>query len=421
MSESTTPTLVLTPDQQAAKTAFTAWLADPQSAAFVLSGYSGTGKSTLVKHLLEILPQELRILKLINPKQTQYEVAVTATTNKACENLSRIVGEEVSTIHSFLGLRVQTNFRTGETTLVQSNKAQYHICGTLLIVDEASYIDSALLGHISRAMSTESKVLYIGDPAQLIPVKAQFAPVFRAGFPGAELKEVVRQAKGNPILELGTMFRNTVTSGVWGQIRCDGLAVQHLDRDAFEDATLAEFSRKNWKHDDSKVLAWTNKAVQRYNQNISDCCKGSPDFQPGDFAIVNAYYEAGRDSLRTDDLVRITGMRDAEERCGVSGRYYWINGRVEAFCPFDFTAMKKLVTKARKEEDLATLDEIATWIDLRAAYATTINKSQGSTYDRVFIDLDDLRRCNSGEQIARLLYVGTTRARHQVIFTGDFA
>ena len=60
-----------------------------------------------------------------------------------------------------------------------------------------------------------------------------------------------------------------------------------------------------------------------------------------------------------------------------------------------------------------------TWIDLRAAYAQTVDKSQGSTYDKVFIDLDDISHCTSGARIARMLYVAVSRARHQVIFTGD--
>jgi ATP-dependent exoDNAse (exonuclease V) alpha subunit len=63
--------------------------------------------------------------------------------------------------------------------------------------------------------------------------------------------------------------------------------------------------------------------------------------------------------------------------------------------------------------------QVENWIDLRAAYAQTVNKSQGSTYDRVFIDLDDIRRCNSGDQIARMLYVAVSRAREQVFLTGD--
>ena len=59
------------------------------------------------------------------------------------------------------------------------------------------------------------------------------------------------------------------------------------------------------------------------------------------------------------------------------------------------------------------------WIDLRAAYASTINKAQGSTYKTVFIDLDDIKRCNSGDQIARMMYVGVSRASQRVWLTGD--
>ena len=61
------------------------------------------------------------------------------------------------------------------------------------------------------------------------------------------------------------------------------------------------------------------------------------------------------------------------------------------------------------------------WIDLRNAFACTINKSQGSTFDAVFIDLDDVRRCNSGEQMARMLYVAVSRARNHVYLTGDIS
>ena len=60
------------------------------------------------------------------------------------------------------------------------------------------------------------------------------------------------------------------------------------------------------------------------------------------------------------------------------------------------------------------------WVDLRAAYACTVNKSQGSTFDKVFIDIDDIARCNNGEQIARLMYVAVSRARNTVYLTGDF-
>jgi ATP-dependent exoDNAse (exonuclease V) alpha subunit len=78
------------------------------------------------------------------------------------------------------------------------------------------------------------------------------------------------------------------------------------------------------------------------------------------------------------------------------------------------------IRKAKGDDMYMLIAEIENqWVDLRAAYACTINKAQGSTFDRVFIDLDDIRRCNSGDQIARMLYVGVSRARHQVFLTGD--
>ena len=62
-----------------------------------------------------------------------------------------------------------------------------------------------------------------------------------------------------------------------------------------------------------------------------------------------------------------------------------------------------------------------TWADLRPTFASTVNKAQGSTYDKVFIDLSDFKPMVHKDpiQLARLLYVAMSRAKYQVIFTGD--
>lgn len=52
-------------------------------------------------------------------------------------------------------------------------------------------------------------------------------------------------------------------------------------------------------------------------------------------------------------------------------------------------------------------------------YASTVNKSQGSTYDTVYIDLNDIGKCRDKDQVRRMLYVAVSRARHKVVFTGD--
>ena len=325
---------------------------------------------------------------------------------------------DVKTIHSHLGLRVETDFKTNTTTLTPSKHQPKE--GQLLFIDEASYIDKQLLGWIFK-LTRDCKVVFMGDPAQLTPVKSQGTPVFDANFPGAKLSQVVRQAEGNPILDLSTKFRKTVTSGEFFQFKPDGVHIQHMYRGAFNQAVVDEFTRPDWRYADSKVLAWTNKRVVEYNHFIRDQVKGDPNFQVGDYAVCNKFVSINKQAIKTDQMVCITGIRDADQ-WGVAGKIMTLDYRMEAFMPNSMETRKAALKQARDTDNFRKMQEIESqWVDLRAAYACTVNKSQGSTYDRVFIDLDDISRCNSGDQIARMLYVAVSRARHNVFLTGDLA
>lgn len=411
--------ITLTEDQQNALDSFHQFLADPIERVFVLSGYSGCGKSTLVRILLDHLPNFMRTMKLIDPNAKQYEVALTATTNKAAENLANITGYPVSTIHSFLELRVNTDYKTNTTTLIprsSDRKENY-----LLFIDEASYVDRDLLGFIF-SKTAKSKIVFIGDPAQLTPVKAQGTPVFDANFQGAALTQVVRQAEGNPIVDLSTKFRNTVNTGEFFSFKPDGHHVKWMPRDEFNQAIEAEFTRPNWRYQDSKILAWTNKCVISYNHFVRNLAKGDPHFQVDDYAVCNSFVSLGKNSLKTDQLVQITNISVEIERYGVKGRMMGIDHNISLFQPNSLTEKNARIKQARADGDIGLVATMETeWVDLRAAYACTINKAQGSTFDMVFIDLDDIRRCNSGDQIARMLYVAVSRARNHVYLTGDLA
>ena len=411
--------IILTPDQQNALTAFNQFLVDPIETVFVLSGYSGTGKTTLIKTLLDQIPKYMKAAKLINPSLRQYNINLTATTNKAAENFGYITGMDVKTIHSHLGLRVENDFKNNTAKLVPGKQAPKE--GELLFIDEASYIDKQLLSWIFK-LTRNCKVVFMGDPAQLTPVKSVGTPVFDANFPGAKLSQVVRQAEGNPILDLSTKFRETVTSGEFFSFKPDGKHIQHMDRDTFNQAVVDEFTRPDWRYSDSKMLAWTNKRVVEYNHFIRDQAKGDPNFQVGDYAVCNKFISINKVSIKTDQLVCVTGISEPTQEYGVPGHVMTLDCRIDAFFPSSIEAVKARVKQAREAEDLFMVEHILSrWIDLRAAYACTINKSQGSTFDRVFIDLDDISRCNSGDQIARMLYVAVSRARHQVFLTGDLA
>lgn len=410
-------TITLTQDQQTALDAFSVFMQDTVEQVFVLSGYSGTGKSTLIKTLLDQLPNYMKAARLLNPQLPEYTVELTATTNKAAENFGQVTGMSVSTIHSYLGLRVSTDYSTGVTNLIpKSSERKQQV---LLFIDEASYVDKQLLGFIFK-LTHNCKIVFIGDPAQLTPVKSVGTPVFDANFTGASLTQVVRQAEGNPIVDLSTKFRNTVNTGEFFSFVPDGESVTHMPREKFEDAILAEFTRPDWKYADSKILGWTNKCVIGYNQAVTEHSKGSPHFQVGDYAVCNKFVTSGRQSLKTDQLVCITGISADTEEFGVPGNRMNIDNQFTFFFPKSLEQKNALLKSAKAQEQFNIVQTVeSNWIDLRAAFACTINKSQGSTFERVYIDLDDIRRCNSGNQIARMLYVGVSRARQQVFMTGD--
>ena len=417
---------VLSHDQDVALDAINAFLLDPDKRVFVLKGYSGCGKSTLVRIFLDRLPGVIKMARMIDPDLFDYQVKLTATTNKAAENLAALTGEEASTIHSALGLRIFTDFRTGKTTL--SPKNSEIMFGKFLVIDEGSFADRQLLELIFKR-TENCKILFIGDPAQLTPVNSSSTPVFDANFESAELREVMRQPKKgtdetwiHPITALGAQFRHTVETSEWLQFEPDGKHVVHMDRDDFNEAIKAEFTRPDWKHNDSTVLGWTNALVIAYNQYIRNLAQGDPHFQVGDYAVCNSFVQANKVSLKTDEMVLITGIGPDEEELGVIGKVFTLNGRINLFMPNSLADKNQRLKLAKASKEFGVVQRIEQqWIDLRAAYARTINKAQGSTYSKVFLDLDDIGRCNNGDLLARMMYVGVTRAANQVVMTGDFA
>lgn len=410
----------LTADQQNALDAFQQFLVDPTETVFVLSGYSGCGKSTLVRTLLDQLPKFQKMVKLLSPNSPELEPVLTATTNKAAENLGHITGMDVRTIHSYLGLRVTNDFKNNTSTLTIGRNA-VPAEEVLLFIDEASYIDKQLLQLIFQ-QTRNSKIVFVGDPAQLTPVHSPNTPVFQGKFPGAALNQVVRQAAGNPIVDLSARFREAVNTGQFFSFKPDGHFIRHLSRQDFTAAIEAEFTRPDWRYRDSKILGWTNKCVVGWNHFVRNVAKGDPHFQPGDYAVCNSFVTIGRSTIKTDQLVEITDIDDDVVHYGVLGNWMRIDQGGRGFQPKNHADKQRRLKEARAKDEFGLVAEIETsWLDLRAAYACTINKAQGSTFESVFIDLDDIARCNSGDQIARMMYVAVSRARNHVYLCGDLA
>lgn len=174
------------------------------------------------------------------------------------------------------------------------------------------------------------------------------SPVFGQGFPTAKLTEVVRQAKGNPIIELATEFRNTVNTGDFFSFVPDGVHIQVLDRDTFEAEIIKEFDDPTWVHNRSKVLAWTNKTVIQYNHAIRDVVKGAPDFIDGDYAICNSYVAHKKGGIKTDQLVCITDIEDGVSKEGVPGRLYTLDHEYSFFMPINIEDKRRYRNRQRQ-------------------------------------------------------------------------
>ncbi|GEK52392.1 ATP-dependent DNA helicase [Vreelandella venusta] len=410
--------ITLTPDQQAGKARLISFLSNPNEPVMVIEGYSGTGKSTLVNTFLDELPLIIKTVKLINPGFKDFqEVLITATTNKAAEALSNILKQPVRTIYSALGLRLHWCSRTRQDKLIQAD-IHNTVDNCLILIDEASYMDDVLIDFLFK-ITRKCKIVLMGDPAQLINRNSQKAPAFTKGYPTVKLTQVVRQDATNQIQALSTMFRNAVNTQYFEQFKPNGVDVIYLNRIDFDDAIVTEFTRPNWKQSESRVLAWTNKKVQKYNAGITQLLKGTSELQPGDYVICNRYINKGKSHIKTDAMVQVASV-SPDSVYDTPGHHVTLTGYgCSFFMPASLELKKRALEEAIDTGNTAAVFEIEKeWIDLRPTFASTINKSQGSTYDKVFIDLDDINQCTCAETIARLMYVGVSRARFKVYLTG---
>jgi|TARA_B110001469_G_scaffold100591_1_gene97973 nucleoside-triphosphatase THEP1 len=417
------PQQQLNSDQEAAVHAVFAFLNDKSATEFVIEGSAGTGKTTLVQHILNQIPkQELIMSALGEPGFGFIDIYVTATTRKAATVIAEklTVGAEPLTIHSLLGLKVSNDVKTGLTTLRRTKNDL--VTDSLIIIDEASFIDHTLLASI-RQLTHSSKVIYIGDPYQLTPPTSGTSPVFGGAIPTAKLTQIMRF--DGEIDILSGLYRKTVKSQQFPFIPYDycGAQVRSVDGPTFQSLVQDSFSLPYYEQeDDAKVLAWTNARVLEYNGFIRQHKGYNHDFEVGEQIVTNKPImdNKGKTIYATDGRARITYISASSSTyLGISGKYLTLDNKVEVFIANSSHDVKTKLSQLKRQKKwsdfFTTQDSIA---DIRPPYACTVHKSQGSTYKRVLIDLNDIGRCNVPDQVARMLYVAISRASEEVILYG---
>ncbi len=415
---------------------FMKFLLDPNERFMIIQGTAGSGKTTMIRYILRAIEKEYKLLKTLmckDPDEDDFNILLTATTNKAVAVLRELSGNpEVRTIHSTLGLKLRKNFSTGEENLIKTDRFR-KLHETIVILDEGSMLDSATFGYLDEALGPKSKAVLIGDVFQLAPIQEKMSMMQKIQCPTAIMNKVLRHT--GTILETATLFREIVKTGVFQNIPVSDEVI-HVDGPTFQHEVESAFLDPNYRTNKAKVLAWSNDRVQMYNHHIRGAMGLSQQFQEGEIAVTNKpiMAAAAADNISVDSEVEITWLSNPVENYGVMGRNIRVNEKIRAFLPDDYAEAKKLIKKiSRKAKSKKLKDDHAsrsalwksyfeikeTWLDLRSSYASTVHKSQGSSYDKVFIDLSDIGRCNTPSDTARMLYVALSRARKQVILYGN--
>lgn len=315
------------------------------------------------------------------------------------------------TVHKALSLSVRNDFKTGKTFTTTTTRTK-DLGGVLFVVDEASMIDPIIMDIIDNH-TTQAKVIYVGDEHQLAPVGSTKIPVFNQGWEEAILTEPMRQDKNSHLFkELCKLREGVIEQEVY--LPKQGKGITDVDAQTFKDEILK--AKRN--DEDFRVLAFTNKQVENYNKFVRKHTHTSEEFCEGDLVVAA---NCCNETSKVEETYKI---------CSIGSEYTHETGiRVRTVTLDDNNAYPIPVNKSAwfKEIKLAEAEgkESGHWqryfqlkngiLDIRDAYACTAHKSQGSTYEKVFVDLQNMLACKQIDTLVRMLYVAFSRAKTEVI------
>lgn len=427
-------TSTLTDDQQKGADAFFSFLMSDEK-FFVISGSAGVGKTYLMSHLCKRVMQDYEdACKLLGQPMIYQDLVFTATTNKAAEVLENSLGMDVQTIHSYLGLRVFDDYQTGKTKLSKTNKWKIRH-KRVVFIDEYSMIDKKMLEIIDESFEN-SKIIFVGDHAQMAPVNEKTSAVDGAVDPAnfVVLTQPVRNADAPPLVDLCKQLRNTVETGVFHPISPVPGFVEYLDDEQMQEKLEEHFIDMD---PSARVLCYTNSRVQFFNEGIREQIRGmDPEYGVGDILVVAQTAMSGDRTLNVEREVQIVSLSEIEEdtRCQDiftdeqpilyrTARVQCLSGAQEFFNVRLALEMERVnLAKQYYKNQKAWADFFDlknSYADLRDKAACTVYKSQGSTYDTVFVDIGNIGTSFDPAQVARMLFVAISRAKSKVYLYGQ--
>ena len=420
------------------------------SEVLVLKGYAGTGKTSLIPALVQVLP-------LFN-----YKFLLMAPTGRAAKVMSGYTKRSAFTIHKIVFKQV-ADPGSGQ---LKFTKLKNYNHNTVFIVDEASMLSEddnyGQAGVLSQLMSfvfehPSNKLILIGDTAQLPPVgqeksvaldKVFIESKFNRPALGVELTEVMRQQKDSGILINATQLRNQLnTEKVDIKFETKQFKdVYRMTGEKLEDGL--RYSYDKYGPEDTMIVCRSNKSAVLFNKHIRMSILFREDeVEAGDHLMIvrNNYHYVPPDApsgfLANGDFVWIKKMVNTEEMYGL--RFATLELRLvdlpdaepfEAKVILDtlHTYTPALSQEQNKElyfkvlEDYADItnkkllneklreDPYLNALQIKYAYAVTCHKSQGGQWKSVFVDQGYLSEEQINKEYLRWLYTAITRATKEL-------
>lgn len=395
---------------------------------FIISGPPGVGKTHLMGYIIDIImPQYLKTCAMMDIEPKYRYIAMTATTNKAAQVLSESTNRPTETIHSYLGLKVQEDYKTGRTKLTKTGAWTVRQ-NMVIFIDESSMIDSDLY-QIIREGFCNCKIVYVGDHCQLSPIMEKISPVFLQGSPMYELTEPMRNSGQPALISLCDQLRKTVETGRFNPILIVPGVIDHVSRKQMPGLIQQELIQATGR---SRILSFTNDMVMGYNQEVRNMRTLPNHFTPGEVLVNNNAMMLSNGKISVEEEVTIhaaapstemiTISKDVElevRRCTIGTRFGTFAAMPVPENKDHFIKLVKWYAGNKNWERYFYMKK--TFPDLRERDSATVHKAQGSTYDSVFIDLTDISRCHQPDTVARMLNVAVSRARSHVYLYGTLA
>jgi hypothetical protein len=415
--------------------------------AFLLKGYAGTGKTSVVSTLVHVLPQ------------FRYRSVLLAPTGRAAKVMASYSKRQALTIHKKIYKQV-ADPDSGYLHFEKQRNLHKH---TLFIVDEASMLSdesefgtNGLLADLVSYVYEDptNKLLLIGDTAQLPPVNQPESPALEAAYlehnyqlsvMRTELTDVMRQDLNSGILYNATQLRNQMQrENLSIHLRTRGFTdTFRMTGDRLEDGLRYAYDK--FGVENTVVVCRSNKSAVQYNQYIRRAIQfREEEVEAGDFLMVvrNNYYVLPEDSpagfIANGDYVEVLRIVHFEEMYG--HRFATLELKLldypeqpafEAKVMLDtlhspqaslsneeyrelYKAVRQDIemnydTKKEQQKALRT-DSFLNALQIKYAYALTCHKSQGGQWYAVFVDQGYLKDEMVNKEYLRWLYTAITRA-----------